>query len=162
MRGLQRFKLSASNLAVRKSIYNSNFHSLTQKSLPILSQIKTQKHFSSNLPVLQPSNALSQAYEGKTDSLEKFMSKAYPPGPKNAAEYVVTTVDKVVTYIKRNQLWILTFGLACCAVEMMHAAGARYDMHRFNIIFRASPRQARVIIVAGTLVNNGTSITYGI
>jgi len=153
MRGLQRFKLSASNLAVRKSIYNSNFHSLTQKSLPILSQIKTQKHFSSNLPVLQPSNALSQAYEGKTDSLEKFMSKAYPPGPKNAAEYVVTTVDKVVTYIKRNQLWILTFGLACCAVEMMHAAGARYDMHRFNIIFRASPRQARVIIVAGTLVN---------
>jgi len=101
----------------------------------------------------RPSDMLSRAYEGKGDSLDKFMSKAYPPGPRNAAEYVITSADKVVTYLKRNHLWILTFGLACCAVEMMQAAAARYDFHRFNMIFRASPRQARVMIVAGTLCN---------
>ena len=49
--------------------------------------------------------------------------------------------------------WPLTFGLACCAVEMMHAAVSRYDMDRFGIIFRASPRQSDLIIVAGTLTN---------
>jgi len=47
----------------------------------------------------------------------------------------------------------LTFGLACCAVEMMHIAAPRYDMDRFGVVFRASPRQADVIIVAGTLTN---------
>lgn len=47
----------------------------------------------------------------------------------------------------------MTFGLACCAVEMMHFAAPRYDMDRFGITFRASPRQADCIIVAGTLTN---------
>lgn len=50
-------------------------------------------------------------------------------------------------------MWPLTFGLACCAVEMMHIAAPRYDMDRFGVVFRASPRQADVIIVAGTLTN---------
>jgi NADH dehydrogenase (ubiquinone) Fe-S protein 7 len=47
----------------------------------------------------------------------------------------------------------MTFGLACCAVEMMHCAASRYDLDRFGIVFRASPRQSDVIIVAGTLTN---------
>ncbi len=47
----------------------------------------------------------------------------------------------------------MTFGLACCAVEMMHAATSRYDMDRFGILFRASPRHSDLIIVAGTLTN---------
>lgn len=47
----------------------------------------------------------------------------------------------------------MTFGLACCAVEMMHMAAPRYDMDRFGVVFRASPRQADVMIVAGTLTN---------
>ena len=47
----------------------------------------------------------------------------------------------------------VTFGLACCAVEMMHAAAARYDMDRMGIIFRPSPRQSDVMLVAGTVVN---------
>lgn len=50
-------------------------------------------------------------------------------------------------------MWPLTFGLACCAVEMMHMAAPRYDMDRFGMIFRASPRQADVLIVAGTVTN---------
>jgi len=47
----------------------------------------------------------------------------------------------------------MTFGLACCAVEMMHIAAPRYDMDRFGVVFRASPRQSDVLIVAGTLTN---------
>ncbi len=47
----------------------------------------------------------------------------------------------------------MTFGLACCAVEMMHAGASRYDLDRFGIVFRPSPRQSDVMIVAGTLVN---------
>uniref|UniRef100_A0A8C8Z8R1 NADH dehydrogenase [ubiquinone] iron-sulfur protein 7, mitochondrial n=1 Tax=Prolemur simus TaxID=1328070 RepID=A0A8C8Z8R1_PROSS len=50
-------------------------------------------------------------------------------------------------------LWPMTFGLACCAVEMMHMAAPRYDMDRFGVVFRASPRQSDVMIVAGTLTN---------
>lgn len=47
----------------------------------------------------------------------------------------------------------MTFGLACCAVEMMHVGAARYDLDRFGVVFRASPRQSDVMIVAGTLTN---------
>ncbi|TNN40879.1 NADH dehydrogenase [ubiquinone] iron-sulfur protein 7, mitochondrial [Liparis tanakae] len=50
-------------------------------------------------------------------------------------------------------MWPMTFGLACCAVEMMHMAAPRYDMDRFGVVFRASPRQSDVMIVAGTLTN---------
>ena len=50
-------------------------------------------------------------------------------------------------------MWPMTFGLACCAVEMMHCGAARYDLDRFGIIFRPSPRQSDVMIVAGTLTN---------
>merc|ERR1719382_1392447 len=115
-----------------------------------------RRYNSSNLPTRQsPSDALASAYSSSpnVDTLEKFMSKAYPAGPRNTAEYAVFGADKILQYLKRNHLWPVTFGLACCAVEMMHAAAARYDFHRFNMIFRASPRQARVMIVAGTLVN---------
>lgn len=52
-----------------------------------------------------------------------------------------------------GSLWPMTFGLACCAVEMMHCGAARYDLDRFGIIFRPSPRQSDVMIVAGTLTN---------
>lgn len=53
----------------------------------------------------------------------------------------------------QSSLWPMTFGLACCAVEMMHMAAPRYDMDRFGVVFRASPRQSDVMIVAGTLTN---------
>jgi NADH-quinone oxidoreductase subunit B len=67
--------------------------------------------------------------------------------------FVVSSVDNVVNWARTGSLWPLTFGLACCAVEMMHAGAARYDLDRFGIIFRPSPRQSDVMIVAGTLVN---------
>ncbi|XP_046714142.1 NADH dehydrogenase [ubiquinone] iron-sulfur protein 7, mitochondrial [Silurus meridionalis] len=68
-------------------------------------------------------------------------------------EYVITKLDDLVNWARRSSLWPMTFGLACCAVEMMHMAAPRYDMDRFGVVFRASPRQADVMIVAGTLTN---------
>ena len=68
--------------------------------------------------------------------------------------WVVTQVDKLVNGARTGSLWPMTFGLACCAVEMMHAAASRYDLDRFGAgVFRGSPRQSDVMIVAGTLVN---------
>ena len=64
---------------------------------------------------------------------------------------VLMKVDDFLNWGRKNSLWPMTFGLACCAVEMMHAALSRYDFDRFGIFFRASPRHADLIIVAGTL-----------
>lgn len=67
--------------------------------------------------------------------------------------FLVTQVDKVVAWAQTGSLWPVSFGLACCAVEMMHTAGSRYDLDRFGIFFRPSPRQSDLMIVAGTLTN---------
>lgn len=67
--------------------------------------------------------------------------------------FLLTSVDKLVHWAQSGSLWPMTFGLACCAVEMMHCAASRYDMDRFGLIFRPSPRQSDVMIVAGTLCN---------
>jgi len=67
--------------------------------------------------------------------------------------FAVTSLEKLVNWARTGSLWPVTFGLACCAVEMMHAAAARYDLDRFGMMFRASPRQSDVMIVAGTLCN---------
>ena len=72
---------------------------------------------------------------------------------QNKMEYAMARLDDLANWGRKNSLWPLTFGLACCAVEMMHIAAPRYDMDRYGVVFRASPRQADVIIVAGTLTN---------
>ncbi len=67
--------------------------------------------------------------------------------------FVITQMDKLVNWARTGSLWPMTFGLACCAVEMMQAAASRYDMDRLGLVFRPSPRQSDVMIVAGTLCN---------
>ncbi len=67
--------------------------------------------------------------------------------------FVVAKLDRLVNWARSGSLWPMTFGLACCAVEMMHAIASRYDLDRFGVVPRASPRQSDVIIVAGTLCN---------
>jgi len=66
--------------------------------------------------------------------------------------FITTSYDSVVNWAKTGSLWPMTFGLACCAVEMMHAGAARYDIDRFGMLFRPSPRQSDLMIVAGTCV----------
>lgn len=67
--------------------------------------------------------------------------------------FYLTSVENVFNWARAGSLWPMSFGLACCAVEMMHAATARYDLDRFGVIFRPSPRQSDLMIVAGTLCN---------
>jgi len=67
--------------------------------------------------------------------------------------FVTTSLDKLINWGRTGSLWPVTFGLACCAIEMIHMACARYDFDRFGYMMRASPRQSDVMIVAGTLTN---------
>jgi NADH-quinone oxidoreductase subunit B len=65
---------------------------------------------------------------------------------------LTASLDKVVNWARKSSIWPATFGLACCAIEMMAAAASRYDIARFGSeVFRASPRQADLLIVAGTV-----------
>jgi NADH-quinone oxidoreductase subunit B len=69
-----------------------------------------------------------------------------------AKNFILTTVDEVFNWAKLSSVWPVTFGLACCAIEMMAASATRYDIDRFGAgAFRATPRQADLMIVSGTV-----------
>jgi NADH-quinone oxidoreductase subunit B len=69
---------------------------------------------------------------------------------KLASGILLTSVEKLAGYMRKSSLWPATFGLACCAIEMMAVGTPRYDLARFGMeVFRASPRQADLMIVAG-------------
>jgi len=90
---------------------------------------------------------------------------ALPPGPQQDAllaavgqemqdkGFVLASVDKLVNWARTGSMWPMTFGLACCAMEMIHAYASRYDLDRFGVVPRPSPRQSDLMIVAGTLCN---------
>lgn len=67
--------------------------------------------------------------------------------------FMTTSIDQLFAWAKGGSMWPVSLGLACCAVEMMHAGASRYDLDRFGMFFRPSPRQADIMIVAGTLCN---------
>jgi NADH-quinone oxidoreductase subunit B len=72
------------------------------------------------------------------------------PNLEMGGNVLLTRLDEIVNWARRNSIFPLTFGLACCAIEMMSAAAARFDLARFGMeVFRASPRQADLMIVAG-------------
>jgi len=65
--------------------------------------------------------------------------------------FLTTKLDDVINWGRKSSLWYLLFGLACCAIEMMQTGGPRADLDRFGSVFRATPRQSDLMIVAGTL-----------
>jgi len=67
--------------------------------------------------------------------------------------FLVTSTEALITWARSGSLMFMTFGLACCAVEMIHTSMPRYDSERFGVAPRASPRQSDIMIVAGTLTN---------
>ena len=82
-------------------------------------------------------------------------AKAHSSGNDNwqLPNLITAKATDLIHLAQQGSLWPLTFGLACCAVEMMHAAASHYDIDRFGMLYRATPRQSDVMIVAGTLVN---------
>ena len=72
-------------------------------------------------------------------------------GQFNQDNIVVEKLDNLINWGRSNSLWFFQFGLACCAIEMMSAAGPRHDLERFGTMPRATPRQSDVMIVAGTV-----------
>ena len=102
---------------------------------------------------------------GVIQTLDRLMTNPIPEGrvddilrpegdnPLLEKGYMTTSVDALVNWARTGSMWPMTFGLACCAVEMMHAGAARLDLDRYGVVFRPSPRQSDVMIVAGTLVN---------
>src|ERR1044072_8588590 len=87
-----------------------------------------------------------------TPSAEAALSRALSDELADKG-FVVAQLDKLVTWARTGSLWGLTFGLACCGVEMIHAWMSRYDLDRFGFAPMPSPRAADVMIVAGTLTN---------
>ena len=74
------------------------------------------------------------------------------PDKDGSPDVITTTVEKAVNWARKGSLWPMTFGLACCAIEMIAAVSSRYDMDRYGAgVFRASPRQSDLMIVAGTV-----------
>ena len=74
--------------------------------------------------------------------------------------FMLTTADALFDWARTGSMWPMTFGLACCAVEMIHAYMSRYDLDRFGIIPRPSPRQSDVMIVAGRCSQKMAPVFY--
>jgi NADH-quinone oxidoreductase subunit B len=99
------------------------------------------------------------AGEGGRSTVEGYDPKKHDPYFDGVSQqladkgFVTAAADDLITWARTGSLMWMTFGLACCAVEMIQAAMPRYDVERFGFAPRASPRQSDVMIVAGTLVN---------
>jgi NADH-quinone oxidoreductase subunit B len=102
------------------------------------------------------------ALEGK--QLDHNLHLSQPPdlfersdneyGTQFGDSLLLTTADKAINWARKNSIWPMTFGLACCAIEMMATTDARYDLARFGAeVFRGSPRQSDLMIIAGRVSN---------
>lgn len=83
---------------------------------------------------------------------EEFNSPEYDIPPEMEGQVAITTLDKVYNWSRRNSIWPMMFGLACCGIEMICAATSRFDFSRFGMeVMRPSPRQSDLMIVSGTV-----------
>lgn len=130
----------------KKNLTLSNNKIIKGSSTWVSAPVTRKMYYSSDKPI-----EIKVPTQGKLSStLERWMQK---DGVSSVPEFVLCQLDKVVNWARAGSMWPMTFGLACCAVEMMQSATPRYDLDRFGIVFRASPRQSDVMIVAGTLTN---------
>jgi len=134
-----------------KTISNNASRIIYNRSYTPLLRSFTASRLMNNQQQIPPHNSSSPSSISKYEQeVNDFFAKRKT---NNGAEFVVSKVDTLVNWARKNSMWPMTFGLACCAVEMMHCGASRYDFDRFGIIFLPSPRQADVMIVAGTLTN---------
>jgi len=136
------------NTTLRTSWHESHASRSSKFALSKQSQFHTMKTRFAD--TVKPTSLNADA---KPVEISEIPGRAGSIAASSKAEYVVSKLDALINWVRKGSLWPMTFGLACCAVEMMHTAAARYDMDRFGVVFRASPRQADVMIVAGTLTN---------
>jgi NADH-quinone oxidoreductase B subunit len=94
------------------------------------------------------------ALENNSDVVEIEKGLRVIPG----ANTIIASMDMIVDWARLSSLWPMTFGLACCAIEMMTTGSSHYDLDRLGIIFRGSPRQADFVIVAGTVTKKMSPI----
>lgn len=127
------------NALISSSMIGKNSSTLLKTT--VIATVKQQNREQKTMPVVEKENP------------EKLPISAFGFKQSNLADWTVARLDDVLNWGRKGSIWPLTFGLACCAVEMMHIAAPRYDMDRYGVVFRASPRQADVMIVAGTLTN---------
>ena len=108
--------------------------------VPLIGNEKVIGNRAMNMNVIPPGAAQNQIIKAATDEMQE-------------KGFVVAQFDKLFDWARTGSMWPMTFGLACCAVEMIHSYMSRYDLDRFGVIPRPSPRQSDVMIVAGTLTN---------
>ncbi len=92
---------------------------------------------------------------GPLDLFERLDNESVANATAAATEgLVLTTLDKALNWARKNSIWPMSFGLACCAIEMMSMSASRFDIARFGAeVFRGSPRQSDLIIIAGRVAN---------
>lgn len=109
------------------------------------------------IPAARPVAIMASRFVSTKDLTPKAMPTDFPlmseKTADSALDYALTSLDSIANWARKSSFWPVTFGLACCAVEMMHVSTPRYDQDRLGIIFRASPRQSDIMIVAGTVTN---------
>lgn len=133
---------------------NRNLINLSKRALtarPSLVPVTAVRPISS--AILAENSKASTAVSNGGSSMPRDYPLPYDQKPNSAIDYALTSLDAIANWSRQGSFWPVTFGLACCAVEMMHASAPRYDQDRLGIIFRASPRQSDIMIVAGTLTN---------
>ncbi|CAE6431195.1 unnamed protein product [Rhizoctonia solani] len=143
-RSLAANRLGAIGLRIHQSVGIHAFRSI--HTTPTVKAVDQVNDFSAPPPIPNPPTPPTKLAQRGSNQLSLET-------PNNKVEYVLSTLDKIANWARQGSMWPMTFGLACCAVEMMHMAAARYDQDRLGVVFRASPRQSDIMIVAGTLTN---------